>query len=178
MRNRVRLELINYMDKIRDNIRNSLPLSVVVCLIIGVAINYGYSFVRDILAPVIILIGENFTNPYSEYIWLQTALLNLAFSAVCGFIVAVIALTVMQYLFKPKTMLFPQIAGVSYIIMSYWWFVSDVAGFTKLASSEHIWVVLLSALAAIIVWFLCAWWLVRKNAPNKTLSSDALTRTG
>ena len=90
------------MTEIRDNIRNSLALSVVSSLLIGVAMNYGYGYARGMLAPFGAFIGENLIDPYSEWLWWKTALLNFAYSAVCGLLVAMVSLAVMQYLLKPK----------------------------------------------------------------------------
>ena len=107
------------MSEIKHKIRNSLSLSVAVSLVVGIAMHFGYGYARGIFAPVVVFVGETLTDPYSAWVRWQVLLLNFTYSGVCGLVVAIVSLAVMQYLLKPRTMLFPQVAGISYIIASY-----------------------------------------------------------
>jgi hypothetical protein len=162
------------MDELRRKIQSNQLFAIGACLALGIALYFGYWLFRSVLSPLVIYIGGNLIDPYSSNnIWLITAFLNISYSAVCGLLIAILILSVMQYLLKPTIMFYTHISALPYVILSYWWFVSDVSGFIKVASKEHIWITLLSPLTAILMWFLCSWWLIRKNTPNKGFNSDA-----
>jgi hypothetical protein len=166
------------MDDLKIKIESNPLLTIVVCLAIGVALHYGYELMLVLLYPVAIFIVQFVIDPYSQHILIQTAILNILLSALCGLLVALLLLYVMQVIIRPVTMFYSQVAALPYVVLSYWWFVSDIDGFTRVATKEHIWIILLSPLAAIIMWLVCSLWLVHKNSPNQVLNKDAAKNSG
>jgi hypothetical protein len=161
------------MDELKRKIQSNQLIAIGVCFILGIAMYFGYWLIRGVLSPLVIYIGGSLINPLSSNIFLSTALLNISYAAVCGLLIAIFILGVMQYLLRPRIMFYTHIATLPYVALSYWWFVSDVSGFMQVATKEQIWITLLSPLTAILIWLLCAWWLIQRNSPNKGFNSDA-----
>jgi hypothetical protein len=155
------------MDVSHRLIREHPVAPLLICLAVGVASFYLYGLARGILAPLVISLGGALIDPYSDNVWLLTLVLNVGYSALCGLLVALFGITVIHYLLRPNRALYYLVAAIPYIIMSYWWFVADVQGFMGAASTEHIWITLLSPLAAILVWLASSVWWVNRDAPNK-----------
>ncbi|MCP4420025.1 MAG: hypothetical protein GY805_25740, partial [Chloroflexi bacterium] len=100
------------MDELKHKIQSNLLLIVGVCVALGGVLHFGYGLMRGLLSPAAIFVGQHVTNPYSQHLWLQTLLVNIFFSALCGFLVALLALVIMQLLIRPRTMLYPQLAAI------------------------------------------------------------------
>lgn len=165
------------MNELKRKIQSNKLLALGTCFVLGVVLHYGYGFMRGALSPLAIYIGQYIIDPYSNHLWIYTALYNITYSVICGFLIALIVLGAIQYLLKPTTMLYAHVTVLPYIVLNYWWFISNVSGFMQVATKERIWITLLSPLAAIIMWLLCSLWLVHKNTPNNAARPRAKQQT-
>ncbi len=161
------------MEELRNKLRANLFASLILCIMVGASLSYLYGLARGVFSPMVNFIAANTINIESDSLWLHTWVLNITYSIFCGFVVSIIGLGIIQYIIRPKSMLYLQVAAVPYVIMSYWWFVSDVDGISNMMSTEQTWVTLLSPLGAILVWLMCSAWLSRRNSLNKNSLSDA-----
>ncbi|MFC1602775.1 hypothetical protein ACFL3U_04345 [Pseudomonadota bacterium] len=154
------------MNDFKHRIQSNQLLTIGTCIILGVVLHLGNTLILAILSPVPIYIGMIFIDQSSSDIWLQTALLNILFTAFCGFLITIVMLQILNFLFKPASMFTSNITALPYIALSYWWFIQDINGMMQAVSIEQIWISLLSPLAAILVWFYCAWRMVQRNRAN------------
>jgi hypothetical protein len=69
----------------------------------------------------------------------------------------------MNAVLRPRRMLYPQVTGISYIVVSDWWMYSFYSAFTETITSLINSMALLSLLVTVAVWFGCSWWLVKRN---------------
>jgi len=161
------------MNDLRYKIRESFLLSLVVCLMLGALMSHAYAYTLFLLVPFGELMDGFMFSGQEVNTFLDTLIFNIIYSIICGAVVAVIAIGILQYLLRPKTLLFPEIVAIPYVFLGYWWFIGDPASYSSNINNEQIIVPLLSMLAAIVVWFVCAWLIVRRNSPNKSLNMDA-----
>ncbi len=161
------------MNAFKHRIQNSWQLTIGACIILGVVLHLGNTLILAILSPIPIYIGMHFIDQSSLDIWQQTAILNILFTALCGFLITIVMLRIVQFLFEPTTMLTSNVTALPYIALSYGWFIQDMSGMLQAVSIEQIWISLLSPLAAILVWFYCAWRMVQRNQANNAAKQTA-----
>jgi hypothetical protein len=155
------------MEAIQTKLKVNLAASIVLSVAIGVACNYLYDVARGIFAPLVISVAGALIDPYSEQLWLYTGALNIGYSVCCGLLVSCLGIAAIHFLMRPTNVFLYLVAAIPYIVLSYWWFITDIRGFTQVAPPEHVWVTLLSPLAAILVWISSSVWWANRYAPNK-----------
>lgn len=155
-----------------ENLRTNVIASVMVALGFGLAFRIGYNLVRYLLNPIGVAVGERVVDPYSNYVWLLSGIFNFSYSAISGVFASFFVLIGMQYLLRPRTMIYPQLVMLVYVGMSYWWFFKTFPEVSGRFEPEMVWVRLTTPLGALSVFALASILMVKRNQPNTQLNKD------
>lgn len=151
------------MIAIVNNIRASSYRSTIISVLVGIVLYYGFGFISDVITPVTTSLIKAAIYPYIEYKEVKLLIGISIHSGIVGVIGSAIFLYIINVVLRPKKLFYLHVVGFTYMIVSYWWMYSFYSINSRSLTSITNLMALTSLLVTVVSWFVCSWFLVRKN---------------
>lgn len=163
------------MPSIQSRLLEKPRLSILVALVCGLLFYYCFVLIYVELLPLSLSVAKQL-GPYFDYSWGSTAVLNILHAITAGAISSAIALLLLHCFLKPTTMFFFYIPMVEFLLIKNWWFLANLTVAVQTEQSEYLFLKLFGPVCVVLVFWLGALWLVRKNMANLSFNCDPLKR--
>lgn len=151
------------MKNIQKYVKSSLSRSVAFSSIIGVSFYYSIELLGGLISPIISSAFHTFfslTEGNQEIIVLLGVIFQSAVVTLSG---AVIFLFILNYVFKPKTMLYSNIVAITYALVSSLFMYSYYDNYSDSVTSFTNLLAITSLITSIFVWLGCSRLVVKRN---------------
>lgn len=156
-----------------DSIKKNWILSFCVAILVGVGLYYGERILSYLISPVVVAFANQVLTPSPNEGVGTLIAFNFFLTVFAGILVSTLAAFLLCYFLRCKTMLYPLVTSLGFLVSSYWWFLIDPMEAVVTVPAEGMAILLGRPLVIGCVFLLITRFLMVKMSPNKSLQPTA-----